>query len=194
MSYEVIGSDEAALRATGVARLDAAVELALEPTLAWLARLSARAVRRMMVWKRSTPRTRLVAGASLVLAMSGCTMGARCQDMQFARLRPADRVLITTNMNETLRTISDPASVAALVSFAEAHASDWEVPWYGPPGALVRANFYAGNRFLGDLGVGNTFLTAQGCGDFHSRPVSAADRAVVMQMFGVQDPYARAGR
>jgi len=112
--------------------------------------------------------------------------------MQFARLRPADRVLITTNMNKTLRTISDPASVTALVSFAEAHASDWEVPWYGPHGALVRANFYAGNRFLGDLGVGSTFLSAQGCGDFPIRPVSAADRAVVMQMFGVADPYAKA--
>jgi hypothetical protein len=114
--------------------------------------------------------------------------------MQFARLRPADRVVITTNMNETLRTISDPTLVAALVSFAEAHASDWEVPWWGPRGSLVRANFYAGNRFLGDLGVGSTFLTAQGCGDFQSRAVSPDDRVIVMQMFGVPDPYAEAAR
>jgi len=114
--------------------------------------------------------------------------------MQFARLQPADRVLITTSMNETLRTISDPASVAALISFAEAHATGWEVPWYGPPGALVRANFYAGNRFLGDLGVGSDFVSAQGCGDFPSRPISAEDRAIVMRMFGVPDPYAKAAR
>jgi hypothetical protein len=147
-----------------------------------------------MLWKCITPRTSLLAVATLALATNGCTIGARCSDMEFARLRPADRVLITTNMNETLRTITDPASVAALVSFAEAHASDWEVPWYGPPGALVRANFYAGNRFLGDLGVGSTFLSAQGCGDFPSRPVSADDRAVVMRMFGVPDPYAKAAR
>jgi hypothetical protein len=84
--------------------------------------------------------------------------------------------------------------VAALVSFTEAHATGWEVPWYGPRGSRVRANFYAGGRFLGDLGVGPTFLTAQGCGDFQSRPVSADDRAVVMGMFGVPDPYARAAR
>lgn len=148
----------------------------------------------MTLWERIKPRTRLFAAALLVLTFGGCTMGARCPDMQFARLRPADRVLIITNMNETLRTITDPALVAALVSFAEAHASDWEVPWSGPPGALVRANFYAGNRFLGDLGVGSTFLSAQGCGDFPSRPVSADDRAVVMQMFGVPDPYAKAPR
>jgi|RhiMetdeSRZDD1v2_1073273.scaffolds.fasta_scaffold110918_2 hypothetical protein len=148
----------------------------------------------MRLRKLIEPQASLFAAAAFVLAISGCTIGARCRDMQFARLRPADRVLITTNMNETLRTISDPASVAALVSFAEAHASDWEVPWYGPPGALVRANFYAGNRFLGDLGVGSTFLSAQGCGDFPSRPVSGADRAVLMQMFGVPDPYAKAAR
>ena len=147
-----------------------------------------------MLSKCITLRTSLVAVATLALATNGCTIGARCSDMQFARLRPADRVLITTNMNETLRTISDPASVAALVSFAEAHASDWEVPWYGPRGALVRANFYDGNRFLGDLGVGSTFITAQGCGDFHSRPVSAEDRVVIMQMFGVPDPYVKATR
>ena len=147
-----------------------------------------------MTRKLNKPLARFVAAGTLALSMSGCTLGARCPDMQFARLRPADRILITTNMNETLRTISHPASVAALVSFAEAHAGDWETPWSGPRGGRVRANFYAGNRFLGDLGVGSTFLTAQGCGYFFSRPVSADDRAVLMQMFGVPDPDEKAAR
>src|SRR5256885_15605136 len=144
----------------------------------------------MVPSKSRTTRARCLAAASLSLAINACTMGASCPDMQFARLRMADRVLITTNMNETLRTISDPTSIAALVEFAEVHAGGWAVPWYGPQGSLVRANFYAGNRFLGDLGVGSTILTAQGCGDFNSRPVSAADRLIVMRMFGVSDPYA----
>ena len=146
-----------------------------------------------MLWERIRFRTGLLVAATMTLVI-GCTMGTRCPDMQFARLRPADRVVITTNMNETLRTISDPTAVAALVAFAEAHTSGWEVPWYGPRGSLVRANFYAGNRFLGDLGVGGTFLTAQGCGDFQSAPVSSDDRMIVMQLFGVPDPYAKAAK
>jgi len=92
-------------------------------------------------------------------------------------------------MNDPRRTISDPASISNLVAFAEAHENGWEVPWWGPRGALVRANFYSGSRFLGDLGVGSDFLGAQGCGDFHSRPVSAGDRVAIMRMFGVPDPY-----
>jgi len=147
----------------------------------------------MKLWKRIGSWTGPFAVATMALAICGCTMGARCADMQFSRLRPADRVVITTNLNATLRTISDPTSVAALVSFAEGHASGWEVPWYGPRGSLVRANFYAGNRFLGDLGVGGTLLTAQGCGDFQSRPVSPDDRVVIMGLFGVPDPYANEG-
>src|SRR5262245_43456925 len=74
-------------------------------------------------WKRAARppmmppggRTRIIrplAAATVILAIGGCTSGTRCQDMQFARLRPADRVVITTNVNETLRTISDPTSVA----------------------------------------------------------------------------------
>jgi hypothetical protein len=114
--------------------------------------------------------------------------------MQFARLRGANRVVVTTNMNETLRTISDRASIAALVAFAEAHDRDWGAPWYGPAVALVRANFYADDRFLGDLSVGNTFLTAQGCGGFNTRPVSPDDRAAVMVIFAVADPYAKKHR
>jgi hypothetical protein len=103
----------------------------------------------MKPWKRIRSWTGPFAAATMARAICGCTMGTRCADMQFVTLRPADRVVITTNMNETLRTISDPTSVAALVSFAEAHTSSWEVPWYGPRGSIVRANFYAGNRFLG---------------------------------------------
>jgi hypothetical protein len=126
--------------------------------------------------------------AALIAVTAGCTIGATCPDMRFSRLRPADRVVIASNMDDTLRTISDRAAISTLVAFAEAHGDGWEVPWWGPRGALVRADFYADGRFLGDLGAGNGVLVAQGCGDFPSRRVSAGDRAQLMQMFGVPDP------
>lgn len=123
--------------------------------------------------------------AALLAVMDCCGFRTSCPDMRFARLRPADRVMITSNMNDALRTISDPVSISNLVAFAEAHESGWGTPWFGPPVALVRAHFYSGSRFLGDLGVGTDFLTAQGCGSFQSRRVSASDRTAVMQLFGV---------
>ena len=61
------------------------------------------------------------AAMALILATAACTLDAPCPDMQFARLRATNRVVITTYMNETLRTIADQASIAALVAFAEAH-------------------------------------------------------------------------
>lgn len=129
------------------------------------------------------------AAVALIVVTAGCTLGTSCPDMRFPRLRPADRVVITSNLNDTLRTISDTASISELVAFAEAHDSGWGTPWFGPPVALVRANFYAGSQFLGDLGVGSDFLAAQGCGSFQSRSVSPSDRVAVMRVFGVPDPY-----
>src|SRR5439155_7430636 len=144
------------------------------------------AVRRMGRWSLEKMRTMSWAVVAALLAvMDCCGFRTSCPDMRFARLRPADRVMITSNMNDALRTICDPVSISNLVAFAEAHESGWGTPWFGPPVALVRAHFYSGSRFLGDLGVGTDFLTAQGCGSFQSRRVSASDRTAVMQLFGV---------
>lgn len=112
-----------------------------------------------------------------------------CPNMRFERLRTADRVVVRSDTNKALRTISDPASISLLVAFAEAHANRWGTPWYGPPVEVVSAGFYSDSQFLGDLGVGDDFLSAQGCGGLQSRPVSTHDRAAVMQLFGVGDPY-----
>ena len=118
-----------------------------------------------------------------------CTSGPDCE-MRFGQFMNADRVVITSNMHQPLRTMTDTLAIRELASFALEHQSHWTAPWYGTPVALVRANFYHGAKFLGDLGLGSNFLEAQGCGDFQSRSLSPADRSEAMTLFGVQDPYA----
>ena len=110
--------------------------------------------------------------------------------MRFDRFMNADRAVITSNRDEPLRTIADTLAIRQFASFALDHQSHWNVPWYGTPIALLRANFYRGSKFLGDFGLGSNFLEAQGCGDFQSRSLSSADRSKILTLFGVPDPYA----
>ena len=110
--------------------------------------------------------------------------------MKLERLMQTDRIVITDNMNREMRTIKDEATIGKFTSFALSHRSGWETPWAGTPVALVRANFYIGGKFIGDLGVGSNFLTAQGCGGFQSSDISAKDREIIMRLLDVKDPYA----
>lgn len=123
------------------------------------------------------------------LGLSGCLGGTPCPDMQFQRLTPTDRIVIIDNRNREIRTIQDQTKIGEITRFALSHASGWETPWAGTPVASVRANFYVGEKFIGDLGVGRNFLTAQGCSFFQSRKVSAKDREVILRLLAVKDPY-----
>ena len=102
-----------------------------------------------------------------------------------------NRIVITDNHDNELRAIQDEETIAGITNFALAHSSDWEMPWYGTPVALVRANFFVDDKFLGDFGVGNSFLTAQGCHNFLSRQISPDERLEIMRLFAVLDPYAK---
>ena len=123
------------------------------------------------------------------LSLGGCLENSRCPDMKLERLFQTNRIVITDNMNREIRTINDEATIGKITSFALSHSSGWETPWAGTPVALLRANFYIGEKFIGDLGVGSNFLTAQGCGFFQSRDVSAKDREIIMELLAVKDPY-----
>src|SRR5271166_6836051 len=113
---------------------------------------------------------------ALVCALVACNSSNNCNDMNCARFRGATRVVITVDSREVGTQITSTSRIAAFVAFAEAHGAGWSYPWYGPPVARLKANFYAGDQFLGDFGVGTTFLSAQGCGYFQSRPISSPDR------------------
>jgi hypothetical protein len=112
----------------------------------------------------------------------GCTP---CKNMGFERFQRATRVEITTNHNQVLRNIEKLADVRALVEFTQAYKDGWSTPWAGAPIAPVRVNFYQREQFLGDFGIGEGFLAAQGCGGFQSRSISSEERARLIQLFGV---------
>jgi len=125
----------------------------------------------------------------LAATISACT-GNQCTKMGFDSFLSADSAVVADNLSKPFRTISDTQTLLALSSFAIQHQSGWEAPWYGTPVAQLQVQFYGGSKFLGAFDVGSDFLVAQGCGDFLSRPVSAPDRAQVMALLGVPDPYA----
>jgi hypothetical protein len=132
----------------------------------------------------------LLSGIFVSLLLSGF-LDSECVDMQFERLSKTDNIVITDNLNKKLRSINDEATINEIVNFALSHKTKWATPVAGTPVALLRANFYSNGKFIGDLGVGSNFLTAQGCGYFQSREVTSKDREMIMGLFSVKDPYVK---
>jgi hypothetical protein len=132
----------------------------------------------------------IVGGLAVAAGVVGCATNLFGDHVSFERLRSADRVRVRDNGDHELRSITDRATVAALVQFAEAHADGWGVPWYGAPVARIYAQFYEGDHFINDLGVGGDWIGTQHKGFFYSRSVSDSDRADVMKLLDVPDPYA----
>lgn len=121
--------------------------------------------------------------------LSGCS---RCKDMEYFRTwETADRVLVQVDSKAVVRTIIDRSVILELARFSEAHQTGWSIPAAGTPAARLSIEFFSGNKFLGHLGIGRNFLEAQGCDDFVSRRLSAADRSVVIRMLGVSDSLDR---
>ena len=129
----------------------------------------------------------------LAVAVSSCNRSNSCRDMHFERFGAADRAVITVD-SRPVGEIKSPTTLRKLADFAQLHASGWSYPWFGPPVAHLYLDFFAGQRFLGDFGVGPHFLSAQGCDYFQSRPVNSSDRRKLIELVGVGDPDARVGQ
>lgn len=110
--------------------------------------------------------------------------------MHFERLREANRAEITLD-SHTVGELTSRDVLRQLAAFAEQHGSGWGYPWYGPPVARLYVEFYAGRRFLGDLGVGKSFLSARGCGYLQSRHLDSVDRKTLIELIGIGDPSAQ---
>lgn len=80
----------------------------------------------------------------------------------------ADRIVITAHELAGEVPITDPGSIRFIRSFVNGQPEGWGVPWYGPPVAAVRLQFYAGNAFVGDFGLSEDFITRTH-GDFYSK-------------------------
>jgi hypothetical protein len=110
--------------------------------------------------------------------------------MNFEPIMQTDSIIISDNMGKEIRTITDKTKIREITNFVRSQNTGWVTPWAGVPVALVRANFYSGNKFINDFGVGSNFATFQGCGFWQSRKLSAKDRKMIMSLFAVKDPYA----
>lgn len=128
-----------------------------------------------------------------VVVLSSCSSSTSCPDMHFDRLREATRAEITLDAR-TVGELKSSDALQQLAQFAEAHASGWGDPWYAPPVARLYVEFYAHKRFLGDLGVGKSFLSARGCGYLQSRKLDSEDRKTLLELIGIGDPDTRPRR
>jgi hypothetical protein len=132
--------------------------------------------------------------ALTAVAISACSTSNSCPHMHFERFREADRAVVSVDSRAVGPELRSPDTLRALADFAQAHSTGWQYPWFAPPVARLRVDFFSGTRFLGDFGVGTNFLEAQGCDYFQSRRVDSDDRRKLIALIGVADPYAAPSR
>lgn len=110
----------------------------------------------------------------------------KLEDFDFDNLEDTNRIVVTTNLNETLLIVDDPATIQAVLAFVKGHGSGWIVPEDGVPIARLRLNFYTSDRPLGNVGVGHTFLTALQYGSFWAKASDEAERAKLLDIIGLE--------
>lgn len=127
---------------------------------------------------------------SLRRLISGRRYGGHSRESEeftFENLEAADRIVVTTNLNETIKTLDDAAIIQAVLAFVKSHGSGWTVPAEGVPIARLRLNFYQAGTLLGNVGVGKTFLSALQLGSFWSKTSDEAQRARILDIIGLED-------
>jgi hypothetical protein len=106
------------------------------------------------------------------------------EEFTFENFDPTDRIVVTNNLNETIKVVDDPAAIQAVLTFLKSHAAGWTVPAEGVPVARLRLNFYTGSKILGNLGVGRTFLTVHQAGSFWSKASTQTDYFQLQGLIG----------
>ncbi len=104
--------------------------------------------------------------------------------VDFSDLDAADTVRMTTNLNEEIARIADPKAIAAVVRWLCERSDGWSEP---PGGAVIlddRLNFSAGRRSLGNVGVGDRYMTAHRKGRFYQRDAGPSDREEMLRLQG----------
>ena len=127
---------------------------------------------------------------SLLIVVISLAMLAACSDDQdFDPLPQAAKISIETNyQSDSLRTITDSAQIAAIISFVNARRLGWGTPGFGVPIPRIRANFY---RYANDknpiahFGAGPGFFESMHrIGDFASRSASREEIREFLRLIG----------
>lgn len=108
--------------------------------------------------------------------------------VSFDHLNRANRLVVTTNTNKTLKTFEDAGTLAKVVTTLKKYPVHWDVPIGGVPIAELRLNFYEGDTFLGNVGLAETFLTAMVNGNFVSRTFDAAGYLELVKLVDMETP------
>jgi hypothetical protein len=124
----------------------------------------------------------------LLLALWVQAACAPCDDIDFRSLNDADRIVVKYMSKTVLTTIHDSQAIARAASFAQSRTRGWADRIAGTPIGTLSVDFYAGEKFVGGFGIGDSFLTAQGCDAFVSRSLSGKDRREIMRILDIQDP------
>jgi hypothetical protein len=120
----------------------------------------------------------------------GCH-GAACNNMSFQSWQTADRIVVRVDSGHVLRTIANKAVISQVSAFAITKDQGWSAPWSGTPVSRITLDFYSGDRFLGHLGIGPSFLETQGCDEFVSRALTVSDRREVTGILGVEEEFTK---
>jgi hypothetical protein len=106
-------------------------------------------------------------------------------ELSFNSLDVADRIVVTTNLNQTITTIGGAETIGNVLAFLNRHGHNWTVPRSGVPVARLRLNFYQGDNILGNIGVGKGFLTAHQHGGFYSKALDVGEYPNLLKMIGM---------
>ena len=107
-------------------------------------------------------------------------------ELSFNSLDVADRIVVTTNLNQTITTIDNAETIGAVLTFLKRHTHSWTVPRGGVPVARLRLNFYQGDKILGNIGVEKGFLTAHQHGGFYSKVLDEGERPNLLELIGLE--------
>lgn len=108
------------------------------------------------------------------------------EEFDFESWANTDKIIVSTNLNQTLKTVESPGAIQKVLAFLEHHRSGWHVPAQGVPIAKIRLNFYADDRILGNLGVGKVSFSLHLFGHFWSKPSGEAEYAALLDLVGLE--------
>jgi hypothetical protein len=137
-------------------------------------------------------------GCIVVLAAGACSHSAG--DQSFPIMPPVARATITTNFGrDTLPSLVDSASLAALTAFVNDRREGWGTPWAGVPVPRITVAFYRRRDDHGPIqhfGAGPGFFEASSQpGNFASRAASDSEVATFLRLIGAPgDAAAPRGR
>jgi hypothetical protein len=120
-------------------------------------------------WRRAAV---VVSGALLC----GCVLHGKGHVIQFARLEPADRIVVRTRSGEAIKTIDDKTQIDVAVRFIRQYETGWRDPISGPRVPRFMLDFFVGERRIGSYGIGVRYIVSDPTTDgFWSRDAPEGD-------------------